>query len=232
MENGLQKTKVTLPTIEELYTGSEELVKRNQLNVILNQPPHKDWVKIHPQIKTMEYKYLPIERIEFLLTAIFIEWHFSINDIKLIGNSVVVIGTLYVTNPITGKEMFQDGVGAAPLQTERGAGAIEFDKLKSGAVMMAAPAAESYALKDAAEKFGKIFGKDLNRKDEISYLSLLDRYKSTKFGDDNVSEINNCSTLDELEIYIDIHPEFLNDKRFLNEIERRRNELSGVETKD
>jgi hypothetical protein len=39
--------------------------------------------------------------------------------------------------------------------------------------MKAAPAAESYAVKDAAEKIGKIFGKDLNRKDEIIYDSLI-----------------------------------------------------------
>ena len=39
--------------------------------------------------------------------------------------------------------------------------------------MKAAPAAESYAIKDAAEKLGKIFGKDLNRKDVIGYESLL-----------------------------------------------------------
>ena len=42
-----------------------------------------------------------------------------------------------------------------------------------GSVMKAAPAAESYAIKDAAEKIGKLFGKDLNRADKIMYDSLL-----------------------------------------------------------
>ena len=68
--------------------------------------------------------------------------------------------------------LYQDGIGACPLQTDQGAGAIEFNKIKSNAIMLAAPAAESYAFKDAAEKIGKIFGKDLNRKDEIGYMSL------------------------------------------------------------
>jgi hypothetical protein len=38
---------------------------------------------------------------------------------------------------------------------------------------MAAPAAESYALKDAAEKLGRIFGKDINRKDTIDITPSL-----------------------------------------------------------
>ena len=41
---------------------------------------------------------------------------------------------------------------------------------------MGAPAAESYAVKDAAEKIGKLFGKDLNRKDNINYDNLKDKY--------------------------------------------------------
>jgi len=226
MENQIQKRENTLPKLEDLFNGSEELVKQNALNVLLNQSPPKEWIKEHPFISKL--KYLPINRIEYLLTAIFIEWHFSINDVKLLGNSIVVTGTLYVTNPITGKEMYQDGIGASPLQTDQGAGAIEFNKLKSGSVMMAAPAAESYAIKDAAEKFGKIFGKDLNRKDNISYDSLLDKYQSRKFTNDNVIEINNCNSIDELELYIDVHPEFLSNSDFLTAFNKRKDELSGT----
>ena len=77
--------------------------------------------------------------------------------------------------------LFQDGVGAAPLQTDKGAGAVDFNAIKSDAVMKAAPAAESYAVKDAAEKIGKLFGKDMNRADQILYdeLALLPE-KETK----------------------------------------------------
>lgn len=68
--------------------------------------------------------------------------------------------------------LWQDGVGAAPLQINSGKGAIDFNEIKSNAVMLAAPASETYAIKDAAEKIGKIFGKDLNRHDQIMYDSL------------------------------------------------------------
>jgi hypothetical protein len=158
-----------LPAITDLYNEAmlDENDRRAQLNVLLNQPPAKSWVKEHPNITG--YKYLPIERVEYLLSRVFIDWHSEVRDVKLIANSVAVTVRLYVIDPITGGERWQDGVGASPLQTNKGSGAVDFNALKSSAVMMALPAAETFAIKDAAEKFGKLFGKDLNRKDNISY---------------------------------------------------------------
>jgi hypothetical protein len=158
-----------LPTIKELYDETELTVfeKQNALNVLLNHAPKPEWVKQHPMLSKV--KYIPIERVEWLLTKLFFEWRVEIKAIQLIGNSVVVTVRLHYLNVVTGEWTYSDGVGASPLQTDKDAGAIEFDKLKSAAVMMAAPAAESYAVKDAAEKIGKIFGKDLNRADQIAY---------------------------------------------------------------
>lgn len=160
-----------LPKLAELF--GELPVKENELQVLLNQNPKPEWVLVHPILKI---KYMSIERVEYLLSAIFVLWHVEIKSCQLIGNSVVVIVRLYYRNPIDGTMLWQDGIGASPLQTDKGSGAIDFNNLKSGAVMMAAPAAESFAIKDAAEKIGKLFGKDLNRKEEISYNSLAGRF--------------------------------------------------------
>jgi len=42
--------------------------------------------------------------------------------------------------------------------------------------MKALPAAESYAIKDAAEKLGQIFGSNLNRKDTVQ-TDTIDKIK-------------------------------------------------------
>ena len=97
----------------------------------------------------------------------------DIKSITVIANSIVAIIRLYVLNPITNEWEWTDGVGAAPIQTESGAAATDFSKVNTAAVQMAAPAAESYAIKDAAEKLGKIFGKDINRKDVIDISPVL-----------------------------------------------------------
>lgn len=164
-----------LPSLQDLYNDKAIAKKENDLNILLNQEPKKSWVHLHPYAKNV--KYIPIERIEYLLTSIFKTWNVEIKDTKLIANSVVVTIRLYYKNPITQEMNFQDGIGAMALQTEAKAGAIEFDKIRSDAVMKAAPAAESYAIKDAAEKLGKIFGKDLNRADKIGYDVLQNQFQ-------------------------------------------------------
>lgn len=180
------ENKRNLPTIQELYSDKLILSKQNDLNLLLNQEPKNDWLKDHPMIKKV--KYIPIQRIEWLLTNLFIQWKVDIIDFKLIANSVAVQVRLYYKNPITNDWESTDGVGAAPLQTDSGAGATEFDKIKNDAVMKALPAAESYAVKDAAEKLGKIFGKDMNRADQIMYDTLAGKFE-------NYDELNNLKIL-------------------------------------
>ena len=163
-----------LPKLKDLYTGSMDVKRENDLNILLNHEPKKEWVKTHPMVSGA--KYIPIEVIEYLLTSIFIRWHVEIKNIQVIANSVVVTVRLFYQSPIDNELRFQDGVGASPMQTAQGAGATDFSQIKSAAVMMAAPAAESYAIKDAAEKLGKLFGKDLNRKDAFGYDALGNKF--------------------------------------------------------
>lgn len=176
MEN---KPAKVLPNIGDLYANKDLVTKSTALSVLMNQQPSPNWIKEHPMTKL---KYIPIEVIEFLLTSVFSSWKVEIKESKLIANSIVVTVRLHYLDPITGVWEWQDGIGASPIQTDKGAGATEFDKIKSAAVMMAAPAAETFAVKDAAEKLGKLFGKDLNRKDALAYDSLIEannrRFKS------------------------------------------------------
>lgn len=183
-----------LPKYEDLVKGDLELkYDQNELNKLLNCPPPKEWIKNHPiakkevivnGIKTkVPVQYLPIERVESLLTIIFIRWHSEIRQIQTVANSVVVTVRLFYQDVLSDAELWQDGAAAAPIQTDQGAGAMEWDKTKNDAVMKAVPAAESYAIKDAAEKIGKIFGKDLNRADQILYDDLASLPKQDKLGD-------------------------------------------------
>lgn len=160
-----------LPALKDLYDGDLPLKKtQSQFNILVNQPPKESWVKNHPFAKGV--KYIPIERIEYLLTALFIRWRVEVKTIQIIANSVAVTVRLHYQNVEDSEWSWQDGIGAAPIQTEKGSGAMDWNAVKSDAVMKAAPAAESYAVKDAAEKIGKLFGKDLNRKDEIIYDAI------------------------------------------------------------
>lgn len=167
----------TLPTLKQLTEDNELTYRENALMVLLNQNPPKEWIKIHPMTKG---DYLPIERVEYLLSRIFTKWWVEIKNVQCIANSVVVTVRLFVIDPITGSELWQDGVGASPIQTDKDKGAMDWNYAKSDGVLKSAPSAESYAIKDAAEKFGKLFGKDLNRKENIVYDNLIKKTQWTQ----------------------------------------------------
>jgi hypothetical protein len=167
-----------LPSIEVLYKDTALAIKQNQLLVLLNQPPKDDWIQTHPMQKNL--KYLPIERMEMLMSAIFKSWRVEIKQTQLIGNSVVVTVRVHYQDVISGEWSWTDGIGAVAMQTDKGSGATDFNALKSNSVQLAAPAAETYAFKDACEKLGKLFGKDLNRSRDIGYDQLLKQEEKLK----------------------------------------------------
>jgi hypothetical protein len=168
-----------LPTLQDLLIENEDSLKQNALTVLLNQDPPAKWLVQHPMIR--DYRYIPIEKIEYLLTRIFGNFNVEIRSTQIVANSVVVTVRLHVINPINGQAMWQDGIGAAPIQTDKGAGATDWNAVKTDGVQKAAPAAETYAVKDAAEKFGKIFGRDVSRKGSMNYTDLL---KKSAFNDE------------------------------------------------
>lgn len=169
------------PSIQEIEKGELSIPgKQNALNVLLNQEPPESWLKKHPVAKNVVY--IPIDKVEYLLTKIFITWFVEVKECKMVANSIITVIRLHYKNPITDEMCWTDGVGAANLQVNSGELASDFDKIKYNAVEIAAPKSKSAAVKDAAENLGKIFGKDLNRKDTLGYESLLDtdRFKNAK----------------------------------------------------
>lgn len=180
-------TKRSLPVLSDLYENKELAAKNNALNILLNAPPRPEWIETHPFAKKkvevngvkkdVPCEYLSVQVMEYLLTSIFLTWNLEIKETKILANSVCVVVRLHYLNPITEKMEFQDGVGAVPLQVNQGAKATDFEQIKSNAVQIGAPAAETYAFKDAAEKIGRLFGKDLNRADKVYYNNLDSKFK-------------------------------------------------------
>ena len=176
--NNQPAKKVSLPTLQDLHQDIDTAFKNDQLNLLVNQPVPASWIKDHPFAKSegKPIKYIPIDKVEFLLTKIFQRWRFEVTNVGQLFNSVYVQGRLHYLNPTNDDWDFQDGVGAVGVQTEAGASASNMEKIRADAVMKALPAAKSYALKDAAENIGIIFGKNLNRKDTLGFTpSFTDR---------------------------------------------------------
>jgi len=169
-----------LPAMNLSTEGKESL-----RTFILNHEPHGAWIKKHPLYNN---DYLPIDKVEFLLTIFFKKWNVEVKNVFHVANSICVIVRLYFQNPDTKVFEWQDGCGAAPMQVNSKSNPMDANEIKSNAVMLALPIAETNAIKDAADKIGKIFGRDLNRKNTLEYDVLVK--DPEKFKDATIIEKN------------------------------------------
>lgn len=198
-----------LPKIQDLYNDRQLAHANDTFITLLNQPPKTEWVKTHPYIKN--YKYLPIERVEYLLKTIFKRYRIEITGQGQSFNGVWVTVRLHYLNPVSGEWDFHDGIGAAQLQTKAGTSATDLVNINNGALGMAFPIAKTIAIKDAADHFGKLFGSDLNRKDDISYsfdVTLINFDEKHPNFDKAIAAISTgAATLDQLKSKYNISPE-------------------------
>ena len=169
---------------------SAEIVKRKKSELSLKNPaelkdlslwnarmsfsPPKKWLKIHPIAKSL---YLPIDKVELLLMRYYPKHRIEIIKTEIMFHSIAVSVRVHYCHPITGEWSFFDGVGAAPVQTDSGKSASELQYIKSNAITLALPIAKSFAIKDACHHFGRLFGKDLNRKDIEEFTSAYADYE-------------------------------------------------------
>jgi hypothetical protein len=168
-----------LPTLSELHNENPDAWKQDRFKTLVNQPPPASWLKKHPMAPV---QYLPIEKIEYLLDRICGQWRVDIKTIAPLFNSVVAVIRLHYYNPATNEWDFHDGTGAMPVQTDAGKAASDLAAIKNNAIQLAAPAAVSYAIKDAAEHIGALFGRNVSRKEALEFNPAFkeDPYKGEK----------------------------------------------------
>jgi hypothetical protein len=176
--------------------GLLELTKIDDFLAVVNMEPPQQFVKPHPMVSGVTY--LPIDKVEMMLTKVFQLWRVEILREGQMLNSIFVTVRLHYKHPITNDLMFQDGTGAAPIQTDKGKSAADLAAIKNDAIMKALPAAESYAVKDAAEKIGRVFGRDLNRKDTLGFTPSYGTEETRKKIQDSIN-----SSLGKVKTYAD-----------------------------
>ena len=133
---------------------------------IINSKPRPSWIAVNKYAGNA--KYIPIGIIEELLREIFPFWEVEqVGQPQILGNSVVISVNLRVYHPLINQWLNYAGVGAVPIEVEKGAHPTDFTKINSKALHKNVPAALSFAINNAAKKIGKIFGSHLNRQEEL-----------------------------------------------------------------
>jgi len=165
MENKLAVQKQELPTLQELVKDVGLYVEQDKLNFLLNQEPPKTWIKEHPFIKG--HKYLPIDKIEYLMRKVFKEYKIEVLREGTSFNGVFVVVRVHYKNLASNEWSYHDGIGAIHLQVKKGSSPSNLQDINNGALSMAFPLAKTLAIKDACDMFGTLFGANLNRRDTL-----------------------------------------------------------------
>lgn len=200
----MKTDQTNLPTLADLVSDIESYQKKDQLNFLLNQEPPEKWIKTHPFIKAKDdsgnnvpYRYLPIDKVEYLLRKIFKSYRIEILREGQLFNATYVTVRVHYIDPTTGEWSFHDGTGAQQIQTAKGSSPADLGSINNGAVAMALPSAESYAIKDACEKFGKLFGADLSRQNTLPAV-MMPSLEKDKVYYRIKTHIENAQSLDQL----------------------------------
>ncbi len=205
MNTSLEKRKPSKPTLAKLFSGSlDTAIPLEELNVILNTPPPEKWIKVHPYISN--HKYLPIDKVEYLLRVCFKKFQIEVKEVKQLFNAISVTVRVHYLNPATNEMMYHDGCGGWDLQTKTKSGPLMLDlsNINAGAVPMALGIAKSVAVKDACGHFGTLFGANLNRKDvkafegDTAFLSI-EKTNDLKESQRVMNYIASCDTIGMLE---------------------------------
>lgn len=180
MSQELAPIKRELPVLSELYeiTNIDTMFKHDQFNLLMNQEPDPKWLAINKYAGNS--RYIPIGIQETLLQRVFKDHRIEILREGTMFNAIYVTIRLHFLHPVTGEWSFHDGTGADQIQTKAGASASDLSSISNNAVQMSLPKAVSYAISDATDHLGKLWGRDLNRDKEKTMGFGVDKNLDTE----------------------------------------------------
>lgn len=169
--------------MEEIAKYGENYASLEAFTVFLNKLPKKSAIKVNKYADNS--LYLPIGEIEQKLDELYAGlWSTSNMNFQVVANSVVCSLQLRVFHPVAKIWLTRAGIGAVPIQLNKGEHELNFSTIKSDAIRKNAGASKAMAVRNAAQTLGAIFGRNLNREDVSDYTPLTEQV--TNF-DENIS---------------------------------------------
>lgn len=139
--------------------------------------------------KNNNLDFVPVDVVENELDTIFgaFGWSSEIISTTVIAQEFVVV--LHLTVWVDGRAITRAGIGAVPIEQEKGAAIMDISQKKKNALQKNAPAAAAYAFKNAAKKFGNRFGRNLNRANKGEFDQQDSVLIDAELADPNVARV-------------------------------------------
>lgn len=179
--------------LEHLLYESRNPLAESDIREVLDSSPKKEWVDKIEELNG--YRYLPIDKVEWLLSRLFDDWSAEITHI--ISSEKKCIVGVSISYTIGTTKYKRPGVGSCDIGGQFTSSSTAF------------PAAKSIAIRDAAEMIGNIFGANLNRKNVP--VPVKEKPEINEKVLEFAKGIPNCTDMSDLEIH------FSSYKRYQNE---------------
>ena len=153
----------------ETYSDNEKTrLQLQEFMRMLNREPDPTEFQPTPDGKA---KTLPISYVEMTLDEIYLgQWDVSDTTYTQVFNEVVGTGLLTVWNPITGKPTRRSGFASIVITQDKDALLQDFNSTKKkNALDLSFPKLKAEITKNAAQTLGKVFGRDMNRKQQDTF---------------------------------------------------------------
>jgi hypothetical protein len=161
-------------TEEKLYSGVGFIPDIENLTEVLSWQPKKEWIKDHDHIKG--WKYIPIQYKEFLMDRLFGNYQIDIKQSYETKTGCVVVVTVCT------EKKSHDGIGST-------------DFHQGLNLTMGFPMAKTFAISDALDHFGVIFGRNLNRKDIAPKKVIEVNEEELLFAATVTDKVNKCEDI-------------------------------------
>lgn len=164
---------------------------------LLSSEPLPSEIAAHPYIKG--YMYVPISFIESSLDELFFGlWQTKEFRWNVVMNEIVGSISLGVFHPVAGQWIWREGSASIVIQQESakrgGSGKIENLSREKIANTLGKdfPHLKASCISNAARSFGKLFGRDLNRKLEDEYHQITEQQESHEQA---IEILNKCESI-------------------------------------
>jgi hypothetical protein len=156
----LQKTNGSI----SLYDAKSEGFVR-----ILNQNPNPKEIQTNKAANGSQY--LPISHIEMQLDELFQGlWQTRGFSFHVVANEIVGSIELGLFHPVLQQWIWRTGAAATMIQQKKGADITDINAKHKNTLVKDFPHLKAECLKNAAKSLGRIFGRDLNRAIDDTYL--------------------------------------------------------------
>lgn len=195
-------------------------------NSLLNEQPEEKNVKTNKFAGNS--KYLPISFVQMKLDELFVGlWKTKNFTFEVVANELIGRVTLEYFHPFAKIWIEREGAAAVMIQQSSGADLTDISAKIKNTLGKDHPHLLASCICSAARSIGKVFGRDLNRKDEDEYTSFYSEIAEAEAATEGINW-NEVKTVEDLTVLWFEHGNLHKNEAFIKKFKYHKSRITGV----